>query len=369
MRYELVNGQPKWTFQFYGLGGQRMAQITCMTWPWPTNFACLPDAASVYFGGKLIAETDGSGHVLTPTDRLGTVRGVDTNGTWAEPTYFPYGEPRTAGGVDGKQQFATYVRDSTPSAQDYAGARYYSNVYGRFFSADPSGVAPTNPKVPGANVELADPGTWNQYAYVTDDPINSNDPSGLGFWSNVWNSIVSFFSSEGEYIAPGDPGAAGVTHEVSQRLPNCPPVPTLPGRNATDEILKNVADAKDFLSTAIEGDPDGALLALFGYLTGVFMPSGSEDYKSQYPAGSQNAQAAMVFGNFNYGAVLESLGFTLKFTQSVAGTAQIAICGLGGACGDGGFPFIQPPYGDQVVDQADIQKGFAYQRKVDMGCQ
>jgi RHS repeat-associated protein len=64
-------------------------------------------------------------------------------------------------------KFATYERDSTASAQDYAGQRYYSNVFGRFFSPDPLGGDPKNPL------------SLNRYAYVMGDPVNLNDPLGL----------------------------------------------------------------------------------------------------------------------------------------------------------------------------------------------
>jgi RHS repeat-associated protein len=62
------------------------------------------------------------------------------------------------------------VRDSTPSAQDYAQQRYYSNITGRFFSPDPSGVRAADPK---------NPMSWNRYAYVQGDPVNHTDRKGL----------------------------------------------------------------------------------------------------------------------------------------------------------------------------------------------
>ena len=85
------------------------------------------------------------------------------------PTYFPYGEVMMAGGIAGQEQFATYVRDSTPSAQDYAEQRYYSNNTGRFFSPDPSML----------NADLANPASWNKYSYTNGDPANNSDPTGL----------------------------------------------------------------------------------------------------------------------------------------------------------------------------------------------
>jgi RHS repeat-associated protein len=159
-----VNGAPQWTFYLYNDRGQRLAEVTC------TNAnGCAPTTMNTYFGGKLIAAVDSAGHVLGATDRLGTVRAVQTSGTWAEPTYYPYGEQHTAGGVDGKEQFGTYVRDSTPSAQDYAMARYYSNNTGRFFTPDFTG---------GKSADVSNPASWNRYAYVNGDPVNLRDPSG-----------------------------------------------------------------------------------------------------------------------------------------------------------------------------------------------
>jgi len=66
-------------------------------------------------------------------------------------------------------KFATYERDSTASAQDYAQQRYYSNVTGRFLSPDPGGIATADP---------SNPTSWNRYAYVQGDPVNFNDPGG-----------------------------------------------------------------------------------------------------------------------------------------------------------------------------------------------
>jgi hypothetical protein len=48
--------------------------------------------------------------------------------------------------------------------------RYYDPARGRFTSPDPAGADAAN---------LANLGTWNQYAYVNGDPVNYNDPSGL----------------------------------------------------------------------------------------------------------------------------------------------------------------------------------------------
>jgi RHS repeat-associated protein len=52
---------------------------------------------------------------------------------------------------------------------DYANNRYYSNAYGRFMTPDPS-MRSAHPTLPQS---------WNRYTYVSGDPVNHNDPSGL----------------------------------------------------------------------------------------------------------------------------------------------------------------------------------------------
>ncbi len=49
--------------------------------------------------------------------------------------------------------------------------RVYQPNYGRWLTPDPGGIKVVN---------LADPQTWNMYAYVTDNPTTLNDPTGLG---------------------------------------------------------------------------------------------------------------------------------------------------------------------------------------------
>ena len=64
-------------------------------------------------------------------------------------------------------KFATYLRD-TATNLDYADQRFYANTQGRFTSPDPL----------NASARMANPNSWNRYAYVEGDPINANDPSG-----------------------------------------------------------------------------------------------------------------------------------------------------------------------------------------------
>jgi RHS repeat-associated protein len=62
----------------------------------------------------------------------------------------------------------SYERD-IESSLDFAEARYYNFNHGRFTSSDPL--------LSSGRVE--DPQTWNRYAYVLNNPLNSIDPTGL----------------------------------------------------------------------------------------------------------------------------------------------------------------------------------------------
>jgi RHS repeat-associated protein len=141
------------TVYFFGVDGRRMGSYLVQASPGNPPYSgpsmsFVVASARAYFGGKLI--TGDSGTVAE--DRLGSVG-----------KYYPYGEVR--GSV--AASFATYTRDA--GGLDYAGARYYHSGLGRFMSADPY----TASGGPG------DPGSWNRYAYVQQDPINLIDPTGL----------------------------------------------------------------------------------------------------------------------------------------------------------------------------------------------
>jgi hypothetical protein len=90
------------------------------------------------------------------------------------------------------------------------------------------------------------------------------------------------------------------------------------------------------------------------------------DYKANYKPGADQDKAKD-FVNFNFGAVLESLGFSYFFTQNAAGVAQIGICKKGGYCGVG-IPGVVFPFGDSIDDAVNVKRGFDYQRRVDRGC-
>jgi RHS repeat-associated protein len=146
---------PTYNYNFYGITGQKLVTLTCNGSSYPSYPTC-EISQNAYFGKKLIV----SGGVNVVTDRLGSVRANSYGESFA---YYPYGEERTST-VDGRDKFGTYFRDMV--GQDYADQRYYGSGTGRYWSVD------------RGPVRLKDSASWNRYAYVEEDPVNHNDPTG-----------------------------------------------------------------------------------------------------------------------------------------------------------------------------------------------
>jgi RHS repeat-associated protein len=115
-------------------------------------------------------------------DQLGTLRMIaDQTGSLAgmrRHDYLPFGEENQAGGAirsaangyqqEGvRQKHTGYERDNE-TGLDFAQARYYSNIQGRF----------TGPDAPFADQFESDPQSWNLYAYVRNNPCVNTDPTG-----------------------------------------------------------------------------------------------------------------------------------------------------------------------------------------------
>ncbi len=141
-------------------------------------------------GGKSIAEysdvvansTDAEVAYLT-ADHLGSPRiNTDENGAvTARHDYHPFGEEiattqRTTGlnysGDTIRKQFTGYERDPETDL-DFAQARYYAKILGRFGNPDPM----------LSSGEIYEPQSWNRYVYVLNNPLRFFDPSGMFLWS------------------------------------------------------------------------------------------------------------------------------------------------------------------------------------------
>ena len=112
-------------------------------------------------GSAFIDHADAVGSTTMETGPAGAVQWDVVNGPWGQ-VWQQAGTRQSAVFADLDWQ----VNDPLiPSA-----TREYSDGLGRWMTPDPGGT-----KV----VSLANPQTWNMYAYVTDNPTTLNDPSGL----------------------------------------------------------------------------------------------------------------------------------------------------------------------------------------------
>jgi RHS repeat-associated protein len=127
----------------------------------------------VYLGKESLVEYKSGTTYFIHADHLGSARLVTnvSGGTNDSMDFLPYGE-QIAGNSGTNYKFTGQERDSE-SGLDYFKARHYASRFGSFMTPDPLGM--------GA-ADLMNPQSLNQYAYVMNNPLNTDDPSGMDPW-------------------------------------------------------------------------------------------------------------------------------------------------------------------------------------------
>ena len=245
----------KWSAR--GPGGELLRELTptndngLWTWHWSKDY--------VYRDGVAIAYETPAGRGRYFIDHLATPRQVlAENGTTRAHHYYPFGEEAffTSGDAE-RIGFTSHERDlhgltGQGDDLDYMHARHYNPISARFLSVDP---------VMG---RVADPQSWNRYAYALGNPVTMLDPDGRTVWTfdglyrSQWLSyadgqiIYHSFSQQG-------PQAAGL---VLYRDPNTNTVEALDSfadqaqvsihTESDDSIEANpTADPISFMSGAV----------------------------------------------------------------------------------------------------------------------
>jgi len=130
----------------------------------------------IFFGGQRIAVLPAAGNPsYYVEDLLGTSRVITSNTgvVCYDADFYPYGGERPyTNTCPQNYKFEGKERDTETGNDDF-GARYYSNRFGRWLSADWSSVP-----VPVPYANLSNPQTLNLYAMVSDDPETSADLDG-----------------------------------------------------------------------------------------------------------------------------------------------------------------------------------------------
>jgi RHS repeat-associated protein len=384
----------------------------------------LPSGMTVYVYdafGALAAEY-GSASVAAPCttcylawDHLGSVRLVTDGSTNANVIgrhdFAPFGQEIQAG-VGGRsavwsasdsvsQRFTGQEWDGETNL-DFFQARYMASGLGRFMSADPG----------NAGAYPSEPQSWNGYGYVGGNPVVFTDPSGMNWFSGIWDTISSWFGcpvtfcggttekapvdtyswgTGGGWLTTGNGGLSGpnggggngggsgipiytVTGTgVANRNPqpvstpstatlqtpgtsgNCPAVPRGPGK---DILVANINLAEQ-ASQIFSSLPNGDLIKTRWYYDNV-RTGGPMDYKNQ-PTFRAHPEYDE-FGQFNFGAVGAALSLPEQFIKQAAGIASFSSFLRKGKLPPKSFglPWTGPPYGDQPWAQPQIGAGYRF---------
>jgi RHS repeat-associated protein len=173
--------------------GRRVAKVGSKLYWYGSGNAT---AEYILFGGNRIAQLPATGNpIYYVEDLLGTSRVITTAAgvVCYDADFYPYGGERPyTNTCPQNYKFEGKERDTETGNDDF-GARYYSNRFGRWLSADWSSVpAP----VPYAN--LTNPQTLNLYSMVADDPESFADLDGHEecFANGACNSLRNPASAE-----------------------------------------------------------------------------------------------------------------------------------------------------------------------------
>ena len=155
-----LNNSGAYTETLYGLGGEKLALLNGTTLT--KAFVALPAGTAVYAVSGLA--------YYRHSEWLGSARFASTPSQtiYSSSAYAPFGEQYAKAGTN-DPSFTGQQQDTAAGLYDFL-FRRLSQTEGRWISPDPLGV--------GA-VSIASPQSWNRYAYVQNNPMNSVDPFGL----------------------------------------------------------------------------------------------------------------------------------------------------------------------------------------------
>ena len=134
---------------------------------------------------------------------------TDQNGAFVQDLdYAPFGEAASSGAPPGAPQYSSEQWNGGDALAAFGlvhlGARLYDPVIGRFLSRDPLLVPRTST-------------TTNPYAFASNDPINSSDPSGLDPCAADGSSCISAGSNDEDHSSALG-GVGGWFLEAASRL-------------------------------------------------------------------------------------------------------------------------------------------------------
>ncbi len=261
----------------YNGDGLRMShtvsgQATNYTWDINASLpVVLQDGTNTYvYGLDLISSTDGSGvQTYFTYDGLGSTADLtDGSGnTVATYSYDVFGAIRSQSGSSSNYWLFTGEQQDADSGFYFLRARHYDPLIARFLGED--SFAPI----------LEDPRTFNRFSYVTNNPVNHVDPSGLT-WTTPKN-VVPDSDKEGGFKTPASELLCAANPRICQPDQGSGPGSYGTGIEGLQSCLSSIMD--EVLYTAIA-------ISVLWAITTAAMPY--EPYHNYLVVGAAAALAA-----------------------------------------------------------------------------
>lgn len=220
--------------------------------------------------------------------------------------------------TDDQGDFTGHIRDSASGLTPYifppenctVQARYYDPIAGRFLSVDPVTF-----------LDTGEPGYFNRYAYVMNDPINGFDPNGM------WK--VTIGASAKVSYGPGGRVGASISydtngHTLSVKGLAGPRVGAGGALSITGDISESDGFAKSDVKLGLALDGEASV----GFAKATAEVSGEASLRDGFSGDSDadvalGAEAIVEGGSIAGGTLEGSLGLDAGLT----GSAEIAISG------------------------------------------
>jgi RHS repeat-associated protein len=165
---------------------------------------------------------------------------------------YPYGDGQSCTGPDTditEHHFTGKMRDAETGNDDF-GARYYASNMGRFLTADEF----------RNDAHLANPQSWNLYAYVHNSPLTLIDPTGEYV---VGDGEPKCYEEDAE--AKGEQ-KAGDSQQTRQFVLTDPALLTFAAEGTAQQQTDNTKTSVS--TTTYEATPSGVHIVLLGTVTG-----------------------------------------------------------------------------------------------------
>jgi RHS repeat-associated protein len=182
-------GQAGYEYQFRVRAADRVGNLG----EWVTGSPAAVQNVTIYYyaGSVRVAMRQGERVTYLLADHLGSTQvTADEQGSeLGRYLYTAWGETRQVSGESATDRLYTGQRQEAEIGLYYYNARWYDPALGRFVQADTI--------VPNSNYPLA----YDRYAYVYNNPIRYNDPSG----HTVCDEYGNCHNTQGWFRAPGSP--------------------------------------------------------------------------------------------------------------------------------------------------------------------